>query len=166
MPDVLSASGSPLAASPHNERDRVSVRVGSTAYERGQTIQKDQERRLLDARGDEATRATLASLEVDASVCHRAATTEESGEGCVAKPEDAPEQFTQNLQLPHHAAPWARFLVAVCLRLRSSSTTVGASGACHSPRVRPESPLSEHAQPHRTAPSALPITCPMEDVPR
>ena len=70
---------------------------------------------------------------------------------------------------PDHAAPWLRFLVAVCLRLRSSSAAIGASGVSgvsHSPRVRPGSPLGEHAQPHLAAPSALLITCPTEDAPR
>ena len=102
MPDVLSVPGGALASPSHDERDRVSIRVGSIAHERGQAIQEDQERRVPDARGDEATRAALASLEVGASVRHRAATGEEGSKGCVEMPEDAPEQFTQDLQLPHH----------------------------------------------------------------
>jgi len=67
---------------------------------------------------------------------------------------------------PDHAAPWVRFLVASCLRLRSSSTAVGASSASLSPRVRPGSPFDEHAQPHLAAPSTLVITCPTENAPR
>ena len=67
---------------------------------------------------------------------------------------------------PDHAAPWLRFLVVVCLRLRSNSAAAEASGASHSPRVRPGSPHGERAQPRLAAPSALLITCPTEDAPR
>ena len=66
---------------------------------------------------------------------------------------------------PDHAAPWLRFLVAFCLRLRSSSAAVGTSSASHSPRVCPGLNLGEHAPPHRAAPTALVITCPTEDAP-
>ncbi len=67
---------------------------------------------------------------------------------------------------PDHAVPYSRFLVAVRLRLRSSSAVFEASGVSRFPRVRPGTPLGGYAEAHLAAPSALSMTRPTEDVHR
>jgi hypothetical protein len=102
MPDVLSVPRGALAASSHDEPDRVAVRLGSITHERGQAIQEDQKWRLPDARSDEATLAALAAFEFGASVRHRAATGRKRNQSRAEIPENVPKWFTQDLQLPPH----------------------------------------------------------------
>lgn len=74
MPDVLCVPGGPLDPPADDEPDRVDLRNCAAVHQRGQAVQEDQKRRVLDAPGDREAEQGMAAIAVGTPVPDGAAT--------------------------------------------------------------------------------------------